>query len=73
MFRSGYGTTAVARDHDHEKGTPRGLLCSSCNLVLGHYERILRGRLILHIFEEYLTVHEKRLDPLLVLTQGTSI
>ena len=26
-------------DHCHETSTPRGLLCRSCNLGLGHYEK----------------------------------
>lgn len=29
---------AVATDHNHETGKIRGLLCSRCNLGLGHFE-----------------------------------
>ncbi len=48
------GAAGLARDHDHETGKARGLLCQPCNVVLGHYETALRGRLVMQPFEDYL-------------------
>ena len=52
---SGQGPAARHCDHCHESGKPRGLLCSTCNKVLGHYETHLRKRgVVLEPFEVYL-------------------
>lgn len=35
-----YNIKALAVDHDHTTGKIRGLLCSTCNNSLGHYEKM---------------------------------
>lgn len=52
--------TSMVRDHDHNTSKPRALLCSTCNVVLGHYEKQLRGVLNLPPFEEYLRLFEEQ-------------
>jgi hypothetical protein len=43
-------------DHCHQTKTPRGLLCSSCNKVLGVYEKVQRpAGLRIEPYEQYLT------------------
>lgn len=42
-------------DHCHSSGRARGLLCMSCNLCLGHYEKHLKpAGLVLAPFDTYL-------------------
>jgi hypothetical protein len=52
--------TSAVRDHDHEKSYPRALICSTCNIVLGHYEKQLRPFLTLQPFETYLNEFSER-------------
>ena len=35
---------SIARDHDHDLGHWRGLLCQRCNMHLRHFEDALRGK-----------------------------
>lgn len=43
------------RDHDHTTGKARGILCNSCNLCLGHYERQQRPvGLVIDCYDQYL-------------------
>jgi dCMP deaminase len=44
-------------DHDHETGEIRGLLCYSCNIALGYYEK---DRFLVDLFEAYLERHGSR-------------
>jgi hypothetical protein len=45
--------TALAVDHDHKTGFVRGLLCLSCNILLGKYEKNRKK------LGKYLTSHQK--------------
>lgn len=49
------GKPRCHRDHDHETGLARGLLCVYCNMSLGHYEKHQRKvGLWLQPYEDYL-------------------
>ncbi len=43
-----HGVTRLSIDHDNQTGKVRGLLCSSCNIFLGHFEK--NQHLILQVF-----------------------
>ena len=54
----GNGASSMQRDHCHDCNSPRGLLCSSCNFSLGHYEKYQhRNGLILEAYDRYLAAH----------------
>lgn len=46
-----YGLRRLSVDHDHKTGEVRGLLCTGCNLILGHMrdnkERVLKAAIYL--------------------------
>jgi hypothetical protein len=46
---------ALCADHDHKTGFFRGLLCTSCNIGLGIYEKLNEG------FELYLNYHQAKI------------
>ncbi len=59
MFKNQEGKCAICKtqfkdtpniDHNHETGKVRGLLCSPCNIVLGHTEKSLKNNP--NLFEE---------------------
>lgn len=55
VLETGKKMRGRCRDHDHETGLPRGLLCMACNMSLGYYERSQRpAGLILEPYEQYL-------------------
>ncbi len=43
MIKGGQRVNSVCADHDHETGLPRDLICRTCNVGLGVYEK--RGTL----------------------------
>lgn len=53
--------TCACADHDHTDKLPRGILCASCNMCLGHYESHQRPHgLILAPYEAYLAAWPTR-------------
>jgi hypothetical protein len=59
-FKKNSFAQRMMKDHCHETGAARDLLCQTCNLVLGYYENNLQGRLLMPAFEEYIQKHRAR-------------
>jgi hypothetical protein len=57
--------TSCVIDHDHATGAVRALLCSRCNILLGHYETLGGAEWIIKA-DSYLQLHSEESEPILV-------
>jgi len=66
---SGVGVSGECADHCHSAKKARGLLCATCNKVLGAYEKYQRpAGLLIAPYEQYLAM-----PPVTILETDTQI
>jgi hypothetical protein len=53
-FDSSHLGTDKKGDHDHETGILRGILCQTCNITLGYYEKFQKNPDLVARFKKYL-------------------